>query len=239
MGYRNRKARGPLATHRGKVTSTAVSPDGRIAATLGYDESIRLWELATGKPLLVIPAPPAKAPGWFWIQRRLAFTPDGRGLLFTAADELTMADPATGKLLDLPEGMRGARRCRIGGLTQDGKTLATFADNVVTLWDWPAGAARLSVAVTLDSTRPPFFKDRPEAAGLNTISLSPDGRFLITNSFRMAKGDTTGSGIRDANDVWDARTGKLLHRLTMTKTENSPAAFAPDGRAMYLGGQQL
>ena len=173
---------------------------------LGYDESIRLWELANGKPLLVIPAPPAKAPGRFSIQRRLAFTPDGRGLPFTAADELTMADTKNGKPLDLPDGMRG-RKGRIGGFTPDGKTLTTFDGDEAILWDWPAGAARITVTVSLAPTPTAASKDRPEVASVKIVSLSPDGRFLFTNSIRLAKNDATGGGEQNSNDVWDARTG--------------------------------
>ena len=106
------KALVPFATHRDVIDGVAVSPDGRLAATLCYDESIRVWELATGRPGCVIAAPLGpEAPVRYSFKLRPVFTPDGRGLLFTAKGELALADPATGKWLDLsgssrPEGNR-------------------------------------------------------------------------------------------------------------------------------------
>src|SRR5262249_51877437 len=130
------KALAPLDTHRDSIDAVAVSPDGRLTATLSYDDSLQTWELATGKPVCALPAPLDQEPqSRFWSRRRLAFTPDGRGLLFTARGELVLADPATGKPLDLPAGLRG-RRGNVGGFAGDGKALATFADDVVTIWDW-------------------------------------------------------------------------------------------------------
>src|SRR5262249_17856222 len=101
----------PLATHRDRIDAVAGSPDGRLAATAGYHDSVRVWELATGKPVCVLTAPRnynPKAAYWsvHWIKRQPAFTPDGHGLLFVAAGKLALADPATGKTLDLPAGLR-------------------------------------------------------------------------------------------------------------------------------------
>jgi RNA polymerase sigma factor (sigma-70 family) len=230
------KAAIPLATHRDSIEAVAVSPDGRLAATSGRDNSVRVWELATGKPVCVIPAPRARPPsGHSLLTAPLAFTPDGRGVLFTAAGELALADPATGKTLALRDGMRG-RRGNVGGFTADGKTLATFADDVVTFWDWPAGTVRVALTVPLASTKIPGV-DGLDVAAVKSVALSPDGRFLFTNSTRSAKGKPAGGGFQNANDVWDGRTGKHLHRLTTPEPPYPPAAFAPDSRVLYLGGQ--
>jgi RNA polymerase sigma factor (sigma-70 family) len=220
-----------LATHRDWVEGAAVSPDCRRAATVGYDGAARVWELATGKPGAVIPAPTDPVPqSEFRHPRRPAFTPDGRGLLFRAAGKLALADPATGRLLDLPGGLRG-RPENVGAFAADGKTLVTFSAATVTLWDWPAGTARLTVTVPLAPGTP----GKPGDVIVRSASLSPDGRILFSNAVRR---DPRG-WYQNANDVWGARTGKHLHRLPtpeMEYFEYPPAAFSPDGRVMYLGG---
>src|SRR5262249_35871599 len=154
---------------------------------------------------------------------RVAFTADGRGLLFSSADELAMADPTTGRRLDLPGGMRG-RTGHVGEFTADGRTLATFANDEITLWDWPNGKVRVSIKVPLAPAKPQRPNEGPEVVTVNSVSLSPDGRFLFTNSVRW---DAYG-GHQNSNDVWDARSGKLCHRLKDPETEYPPAAFASD-----------
>jgi RNA polymerase sigma factor (sigma-70 family) len=220
-----------LATHRDWIDGVAVSPDGRRAATVGYDGTARVWALATGKPGAVVPAPTDPMPqSEFWHQRRPAFTPDGRGLLLRAAGKLALADAATGRPLDLPGALRG-RAENVGAFGADGKTLVTFAGATVTLWDWPAGAARRTVTVPLTPGTP----GKPGDVVVRSASLSPDGRTLFSNAVRR---DPRG-WYQNANDVWDARSGKHLHRLPTPEREYSeypPAAFSPDGRVMYLGG---
>jgi WD40 repeat protein len=228
----------PFATHRGVIDAVAASPDGRLAATLGYDHSVRLWELASGKPRCVIAAPLDLEPHTrFGSERRLAFAPDGQGLVFTGQGKLAMADPVTGKPLDLPIGLRG-RRGIVAGFSADGKTLATFADDVVTLWTWPAGHARLAATVPLGPEKPADPKDSPEIVTVRSAALSPDGRFLFTNSVRWSA-DPAKGGYHNANDVWDARNGKRLHRLAAPKIEYPSATFGPDRHVMYLGGHGI
>jgi WD40 repeat protein len=228
----------PLATHRDVVQAVAISPDSRLAATLAYDGLVRLWDLATGKPGCAMAAPLDRDPGGrFWSPHPLAFTPDGRGLLFTAGGDLAMADPTTGRPLDLPGGLHG-RRGHVGGFTEGGKTLATFADDVVTLGDWPAGTPRVRITVPLAPGKPPGTNGGPEIVVVQSLALSPDGRLLFTNSIRWSADPKKGAS-QNANDVWDARTGKRLRRLTKAETEYPPAAFSPDARVLYLGGNSL
>ena len=224
-----------LDTHHDAIGAVAVSPDSRLAATLGYEGSIRVWELASGRAGCVIPAPLEREPqSRFWSKPRLAFAPDGQGLLFTSAGELTLADPTTGKLLPLPAGIRGSRG-NLGGLTADRRTLATFADDAVTLWDWPKGAVRVTLTVPLSPDRPAGIKEGPEIVTVPSAAVSPDGRYVFTSSIRWQK-DPKGGGFHNSNDVWDGRTGKHLHRLTAPEPTYPLGVFSPDGRVLYEGG---
>jgi RNA polymerase sigma factor (sigma-70 family) len=229
------EVRVPLDTHRHEVATVAVSPDGKLAATLGHDSAIRVWELANGKPVVTISAPRANANPHAGPKRRPAFIPDGRGLIFTSGTGLVMVDPLTGKPLELPGALRGAKAV-VSGFSVDGKTLVTIDKDTVTLWDWPAGASRLTVTVPLAERK----SDDPKVPEVVRVDyaarLSPDGRFLFTNSVRDPKDKPEAGGVQNANDVWDARTGKHLHRLEKPEPWYPPAGFSPDGRLMYLGG---
>ena len=73
---------------------------------------------------------------------------------------------------------------------------------------------------------------------VGSATLSPDGRFVFTNSIGYRR-DREKGGEQSTNDLWDARTGKRLHQLTKPLTWYPPAAFSPDGRVVYLGGHSL
>jgi hypothetical protein len=150
-----------------------VSPDGRRAATLSSDDTVRVWELATGKSLRTVPAPRGKAsPGWEGPRRRVAFTPDGRGVLFASAGELVLIDPATGRQLDLPAGLRACKEC-VGELSADGRTLATFVGDRVILRNWPAATTRATVTVPLAVGKKPVAAGGPEVVTVSSATLSP------------------------------------------------------------------
>jgi RNA polymerase sigma factor (sigma-70 family) len=226
-----------LDTHRNELAAAAVSPDNRLVATLGHDNAIRVWELADGKPVCTIPAPNPEPNYRARPRTRPAFTPDGRGLLVTSAEVVALVEPATGKALDLPGALRGSKE-NVGGFSADGKTLVTFAQDTVTLWDWPAGTRRLTITVPLAPRKPGDTNKQPEVVRVDyAVSLSPDGRLLFTNSVREPK-DRSG-GFQNSNDVWDARTGKHLHRLEKPQAWYPPAGFSPDSQVLYLGGHSL
>lgn len=86
------EARTPLVLHegeRGSFARAAFSPDGRMLATSGQDQTIRLWELATGRAWHRSPQDSTVT--------ALAFTPDGRALASACADKGLITWDITGR----------------------------------------------------------------------------------------------------------------------------------------------
>ena len=66
--------------HSGPVTSVAFSPDGRTALSGSYDETVKLWDVATGKEIRPFTAHKGRV-------HSIAFSPDGRTVLSGSTDK--------------------------------------------------------------------------------------------------------------------------------------------------------
>ncbi|MEO3867356.1 WD40 repeat domain-containing protein [Nonomuraea sp. B12E4] len=80
----SREETGPrisVPEHTGVLTGMAISPDGAILASAGFDDRVRLFDVATRRE---IPGPEDRVAGGF--VNALAFSPDGRMLAFTGFD---------------------------------------------------------------------------------------------------------------------------------------------------------
>ncbi|MFD4636157.1 hypothetical protein ACFWN2_02510 [Lentzea sp. NPDC058436] len=238
-----------LLGHTGEIRDVAYSQDGRLLATAAGDSTVRLWDVATRRPI------GEPLTGHTAIVNGLAFSPDGTTLATASADR-------TVRLWDV------ARRAPAGApLTGHTNTVTSIAfspggllvtggaDGTLRLWD----ATR----------RTPVGEPMTGHAGpITAVALSPDGTTAATASndktvrlwdiaTRKPAGDPLTGHTSVTNGVAFSPDGRVLASTSGDKTVrmwNVPArtsigtpltghtnvtygvAFSPDGRTLATSG---
>jgi RNA polymerase sigma factor (sigma-70 family) len=206
----------PDRGHSVRITSSIVSPDQRTLVTGGADDTIRHWDLATGKELRRFVQPASSRQGI------ATFSPDGK---IVAAFKNKMIGDNTAEvgiaLWDLTTQQERALLWQpnifAALFSPDGKTLFTQSWDVtekaglMRLWDVATGQELRVLARVRD--------------GLNYTALSPDGKAVAA----------TAHGQESAIYVWEVATGKLLHKLPGDREFHQGLAFSPDSKLLAVG----
>ncbi|MGE3804961.1 MAG: protein kinase [Gemmataceae bacterium] len=144
--------------HTELVRRLAFSPDGKLALSSSRDQSVRLWEVATGKELhcFVIPK--------VWLTS-ICFTPDGRQFLAGHSAAIGLWDVQTGDEVIQFQGHE--EEVLDIAVSRDGRLLVSGSvDQTVRLWDLPAGQ---QLACGLG-----------HQGEVSAVALSPDGQQIFS-----------------------------------------------------------
>ncbi|KAJ7868391.1 WD40 repeat-like protein, partial [Mycena olivaceomarginata] len=189
-----------------KVWSVAFSPDGTRIASGSDDDTIRVWDAATGQQ---VGDPLA---GHTSSVRSVAFSPDGTRIASGSGDDtIRVWDAATGQQVGDP--LAGHTSwVRSVAFSPDGTRIASGShDNTIRVWD----------AATGQQVGDPL---AGHTSLVWSVAFSPDGTRIASGS-----GDDT---IR----VWDAATGQQVGDPLAGHTSwVRSVAFSPDGTRIASG----
>lgn len=225
----------------GAVSGAALSPNGRLAATASWDNSIKLWDVQQGRAIKKLEG---QHQGYV---NSVVFSPASNEQLLSASDD------GLALIWSLSKGTAEVRfaghrgRVRQAVYSHDGRQVLTVGeDKSARLWDAQTGQqerryeghtwAVLCGAVSPDGSRIVTGSQDNTAriwdarsgevlhtlaghtASVTSVAFSVDGaRVLTGGQDRVAK-------------LWDASTGKEIMTLNGHSREVTSVAFSPEGR---------
>jgi dipeptidyl aminopeptidase/acylaminoacyl peptidase len=247
LGESVRRGEGPtlrttLQGHASFVVGVAFAPDGKTLASASGDQTIKLWDVATGKERSTLR-------GHKNFALCVAFSPDGKTLATGSYDRTAkLWDVATGKERATLAGHSGA--VWSVAFHPDGKTLASASEGEIRLWEVDTGKERASLAgchpivfspdgkalasrvgdntirlweLATGRQRATLSSQTDTGSYLNCVALSPGGRL-------MASGDQ--SSDTGKVKLWEVSASKERAILRGHTGHVSSVAFSPDGKLL-------
>ena len=225
-----------LSGHQGDVLAIAYAPNGKMLASAGRDETVRLWNPKTSENLATLTGHDGLVTG-------VAFSPDGKQLVSGSGDatvclwsietrqqlwssdtpqaqEQGIQDPVIREAFDLPPLPYKSPFEKLTfqwvlavAYSSDGKTLASSgsSDGTIQLWDVKSGKHIKTLKGHTEMVR--------------TLAFSSDGKTLVSGSDD------------DTLRTWDTNTGRMLRQLSGHSNDVKSVVFSRDGKIIASGSK--
>jgi hypothetical protein len=235
---------GDLAGHPTAVWAVKISPDGKLAATAGYDGLVKLWDY----PARTLKTDLKKHKGWV---RSLDFSPDGTKLA-TAGEDGTVVvwDATTGAEIKTIAAHAGPVTAI--DFAPDGGTLATGGgDKLVKFWDVAGGTekgkieghgdALWAVAYSPDGTKlatagaDRMIKLWNTADSKELATLTGHKDWVTSVAFSADGGRLVSGSLDGAVKLWDVAAKGEQEGPPAEKSSVWSVVFAPDAKQLFVG----
>jgi WD40 repeat protein len=201
--------------HGCAVTNVFVAPDGKTVLSAGLDNTLRVWDLETGKEL----GHWQPSDSNFWISSGVAISPDGKRLAYSGLESVRVCDAVAGHVLHTVTG-ETISTCHSLRSVGDSDVLVCVGTDKIQVLRADTGEELRSFS--LEPERPTAPVEISEGFHVPFVALSADGsRLLSAQNGRVS--------------LWDVDSGKKLRKLTGDCGRLTALALSPDHRLFAWG----
>lgn len=197
--------------------SAVFSPDGKQILSWGIDDTLKLWDVATGQEIRSFRMYSASR-----VIESGAFSPDGKQIISGTENVIKLLDVATGQEIRTFRGH--SENVLSVAFSPDGKHIVSGSrDKTLKLWDVAMGQEIRTFT--------------GHSGRVNSVAFSPDGKRVLSvdNVDKTTTLEKTINAVRRRRTdstlkLWDVATGQEIRTFRGHSEGVGSVAFSPDGK---------